>query len=142
MGRKSDYGNGMYQQLMEIMEHLESVEKSLIKIEIFQNRLVTLKTWEGKNIGILVYDHGTALYHLGTYHGECNLLFIYLRKNAEGTRNYSSDEMIGLLGDKNRICRKFIEQSEYMRSAEMVAEYEQIYFILLKRGKECKLVRS
>lgn len=27
MGRSSDYGNGMYQQLMEIMGRLDSVEK-------------------------------------------------------------------------------------------------------------------
>ena len=27
MGRSSDYGNGMYQQLMEIMGRLETVEK-------------------------------------------------------------------------------------------------------------------
>lgn len=27
MGRNSDYGNGMYQQLMEIMGRLDTVEK-------------------------------------------------------------------------------------------------------------------
>lgn len=29
MGRHSDYGNGMYRQIQEIMERLESVEKKL-----------------------------------------------------------------------------------------------------------------
>lgn len=29
MGRHSDYGNGMYRQIKEIMERLESVEKKL-----------------------------------------------------------------------------------------------------------------
>ena len=43
MGRKSDYGNGMYQQLMEIMGRLETVEKdSKQKIDILNNRIEPL----------------------------------------------------------------------------------------------------
>lgn len=44
MGRKSDYGNGMYQQFMEIMGRLETVEKdSKQKIDILNNRIDTLE---------------------------------------------------------------------------------------------------
>lgn len=43
MGRSSDYGNGMYKQLMEIMGRLESVEKdSKQKIDTLNERIDTL----------------------------------------------------------------------------------------------------
>lgn len=43
MGRSSDYGNGMYKQLMEIMGRLESVEKdSKQKIDTLNQRIDTL----------------------------------------------------------------------------------------------------
>ena len=44
MGRKSNYENGMYQQLMEIMGRLETVEKdSAQKIEQLNKRIDTLE---------------------------------------------------------------------------------------------------
>ncbi|MGF0034702.1 IS66 family transposase [Bariatricus sp. SGI.154] len=44
MGRNSDYGNGMYQQFMEIMGRLETVEKdSTRKIENLNNRIDVLE---------------------------------------------------------------------------------------------------
>ena len=44
MGRSSDYGNGMYQQLMEIMGRLETVEKdSREQINTLNNRIDTLE---------------------------------------------------------------------------------------------------
>lgn len=44
MGRSSDYNNGMYQQLLEIMGRLESVEKaSNQKIETLNNRIDVLE---------------------------------------------------------------------------------------------------
>lgn len=44
MGRSSDYSNGMYQQLMEIMGRLETVEKnSKKKIDTLNNRIDTLE---------------------------------------------------------------------------------------------------
>ena len=50
MGRKSDYGNGMYQQLQEIMERLETVEKeSKQKIETLNKRIDTLEK-ENQNL--------------------------------------------------------------------------------------------
>ena len=39
MGRNSDYNNGMYQQLMEIMGRLETVEKETIRAEILSLEL-------------------------------------------------------------------------------------------------------
>lgn len=50
MGRKSDYGNGMYQQLQEIMGRLETVEKdSKQKIETLNRRIDTLEN-ENRNL--------------------------------------------------------------------------------------------
>ena len=50
MGRKSDYGNGMYQQLQEIMGRLETVEKdSKQKIETLNKRIDTLEK-ENQNL--------------------------------------------------------------------------------------------
>lgn len=44
MGRSSDYGSGMYQQLMEIMGRLETVEKdSKAKIDTLNDRIDTLE---------------------------------------------------------------------------------------------------
>ena len=44
MGRNSDYSNGIYQQLMEIMGRLETVEKdSTRKIENLNNRIDVLE---------------------------------------------------------------------------------------------------
>lgn len=44
MGRNSDYGNGMYQQLMEIMGCLEMVEKeSEKKLILLTSELISLK---------------------------------------------------------------------------------------------------
>ena len=48
MGRKSNYENGIYQQLMEIMGRLDTVEKeSAQKINTLNNRIDTL---ENENI--------------------------------------------------------------------------------------------
>lgn len=50
MGRKSDYGNGMYQQLQEIMGRLETVERdSKQKIDTLNNRIDTLEK-ENQNL--------------------------------------------------------------------------------------------
>ncbi len=50
MGRSSDYGSGMYQQLMDIMGRLETVEKdSKEKINTLNNRIDTL---EKENMGL------------------------------------------------------------------------------------------
>ena len=50
MGRKSDYGNGMYQQLQEIMGRLETVEKdSKQKIDTLNKRINTLEK-ENQNL--------------------------------------------------------------------------------------------
>lgn len=44
MGRNSDYGSGMYQQLMDIMGRLETVEKiQRKKIDALNNRIETLE---------------------------------------------------------------------------------------------------
>lgn len=44
MGRSSDYGSGMYQQLMDIMGRLETVERdSKEKINILNDRIDTLE---------------------------------------------------------------------------------------------------
>lgn len=44
MGRNSDYGNGIYQQLVEIMGRLETVEKSSRdKISTLNDRINTLE---------------------------------------------------------------------------------------------------
>ena len=44
MGRNSDYSNGMYQQLMEIMGRLETVEKeSTQKIDSLNTRIDVLE---------------------------------------------------------------------------------------------------
>lgn len=44
MGRKSDYSNGMYQQLMEIMGRLDTVEKeSNKKIDALNAKIDTLE---------------------------------------------------------------------------------------------------
>ena len=52
MGRKSNYENGMYQQLMEIMGRLENVEKdSAQKIDTLNKRIDTL---ENENLPILL----------------------------------------------------------------------------------------
>ena len=55
MGRKSNYENGMYQQLMEIMGRLETVEKSSAqKIDSLNNRIAALNnkidTLENENL--------------------------------------------------------------------------------------------
>lgn len=53
--------------------------------------------------GMLLHDHGTALYHFGTDHAEYNVHIIrYLRKNTEETGNKLSGEMISLLCDMNK----------------------------------------
>lgn len=87
--------------------------------------------------GILLHDHETALYHFGTDHAECNVHIIrYLRKNTEETGNQWSEEMIRLLCEMNRKRKELIEQGNSMLSVEMITEYEQNYFSLLKRGQE------
>ena len=44
MGRKSDYNNGMYQQLLEVMERLDKVEHdSKQKIDTLNNRIDILE---------------------------------------------------------------------------------------------------
>ena len=86
--------------------------------------------------GILLHDHETALYHFGTDHAECNVHIIrYLRKNTEETGNQWSDEMIRLLCEMNRKRKEFMGQGIFMLPAEMITEYEQNYFSLLKRGQ-------
>lgn len=57
MGRQSNYENGMYQQLMEIMGRLENVEKvSAQKIDTLNNRIDTLNkqidTLENENLAL------------------------------------------------------------------------------------------
>lgn len=85
--------------------------------------------------GILVHDHETALYHFGADHGECNVHVIrYLRKNTEETGNRWSDEMISLLCDMNKRRKMLITQGTGAMSAERIAEYEEKYFSILKRG--------
>lgn len=87
--------------------------------------------------GILVHDHETALYHFGTDHAECNVHLIrYLRKNTEETENQWSGRMITLLCEMNRKRKEFMEDGRTVLPAEMITEYEEKYFSLLKKGRE------
>lgn len=87
--------------------------------------------------GILLHDHETALYHFGTDHAECNVHIIrYLRKNTEETGNSWSGDMIALLSEMNRKRKDSIGQGACALPDDMITEYEEKYFSLLKRGKE------
>ena len=86
--------------------------------------------------GILLHDHETALYHFGTEHAECNVHIIrYLRKNTEETGNTWSGEMIALLCEMNRKRKEFIGNGLQAFPEEMIREYEEGYFALLRKGK-------
>lgn len=86
--------------------------------------------------GILVHDHETALYHFGTDHAECNVHVIrYLRKNTEETGNRWSDEMISLLREMNQQRKRLIAQGVNSMPTEMLVEYEEKYFSILKQGR-------
>lgn len=90
-----------------------------------------------KYAGILLHDHETALYHFGIDHAECNVHIIrYLRKNTEESGNAWSDKMITLLCEMNRIRKDCMEQGASVLPAEIVREYEEKYFTLLKEGRE------
>ena len=87
--------------------------------------------------GTLLHDHETALYHFGTDHAECNVHIIrYLRKNTEETGSTWSDKMISLLCEMNRKRKELTEQGETSFPTEMITEYEEKYFSLLKKGRE------
>ena len=61
----------------------------------------------GEFLGIFVHDHETALYHLGTDHGECNVhLERYLMKNSEESKNSWSNDMIHFLSGINHAKKK------------------------------------
>lgn len=86
--------------------------------------------------GTLLHDHETALYHFGTEHAECNVHIIrYLRKNTEETGNTWSAEMISLLCEMNRKRKEMIGQGNDSFTADIITEYEEKYFSLLKKGQ-------
>ena len=86
--------------------------------------------------GTLLHDHETALYHFGTEHAECNVHIIrYLRKNTEETGNTWSAEMISLLCEMNRKRKEMIGQGNDSFPADIITEYEEKYFSLLKKGQ-------
>ena len=81
-----------------------------------------------KYTGILIHDHETVLYHLGTGHGECNVHTIrYLRKNTEDTKKSWSDEMIQLLCEMNNNRKKAMESGRESFSTEVISDYENSY---------------
>ena len=87
--------------------------------------------------GILVHDHETALYHFGIDHAECNVHIIrYLKKNTEETKNKWSDQMISLLCEANRTRKVLIADGAKGFPEEAVAEYEERYEELIRRGRE------
>ena len=87
--------------------------------------------------GTLLHDHETALYHFGTDHAECNVHIIrYLRKNTEETGNRWSDDMVSLLCEMNRGRKECTAQGDTALSDEKIADYEERYFSLLKKGRE------
>lgn len=87
--------------------------------------------------GTLLHDHETALYHFGTDHAECNVHMIrYLRKNTEETGNAWSKELTALLCEMNRLRKAFIERGAPALPDEIITEYEENYFSLLRKGKE------
>ena len=115
-----------------------SIKDSVVYHAMNSKSIVALKGLDflKQYTGILLHDHETALYHFGTDHAECNVHIIrYLRKNTEETGNQWSDEMIRLLCEMNRKRKEFMEQGLSMLPAEMITEYEQKYFSLLKRGQ-------
>lgn len=86
---------------------------------------------------ILVHNHETALYHFGTDHAECNVhIMRYLRKNTEETGNHRSDEMITLLCGMNQVRKELSGKGISNFSEEKLAEYEQDYLCLIRKGRE------
>lgn len=90
-----------------------------------------------KYAGILVHDHGTALYHFGTDHAECNVhLLRYLRKNTEETGHKWSSEMTALLCGMNKARKSIMEQGGASFLEEEISSYEQQYHSLISKGYE------
>lgn len=87
--------------------------------------------------GILVHDHETVMYHLGTGHGECNVhLLRYLRKNTEETGNQWSKKMSELLNRMNRERKALQKEGKVSFPEEAIAVYERSYVELIRKGQE------
>lgn len=87
-----------------------------------------------KYMGILIYDHETALYHFGTDHAECNVHIIrYLRKNTEETGNKWSSEMSALLCEMNQARKGLICQGISSFTEETITDYEKKYHAVIKK---------
>ena len=86
-----------------------SIEKAVVYRAMKSKAIDALKKidFPGKFSGILVHDHETALYHLGTDHGECNVHIIrYLRKDTEEAGHKWPVGMKALLCGMNRERKK------------------------------------
>ncbi len=87
--------------------------------------------------GTLIHGHGTAAYHFGTRHGECNVhLQRYLLKNTEETGNVWVHDMGMLLSGMNQARNGQIRKSCHSFTDGQLAKYESRYDAVIAAGRE------